>query len=200
MSALLVCACHLMPVCVRVCWAVLCDEVARWWETQSSFTNLEVRAAVCLCFLVAGHPRFIHYLKSCCNSVWDLKHDNTFLYLRKREWELTEVCFNEVFVCLTSSRFFVIRLWLHMKESERKNQTDWPGRVWGLRSLCLRRTNRTAQDECFKLKLKQFWGLQEMIVKMTVAEGYPVQWAWLTAQLTTSKGFCWTDRSERDVV
>lgn len=159
MSALLVCACHLMPVCVRVCWAVLCDEVARWWETQSSFTNLEVRAAVCLCFLVAGHPRFIHYLKSCCNSVWDLKHDNTFLYLRKREWELTEVCFNEVFVCLTSSRFFVIRLWLHMKESERKNQTDWPGRVWGLRSLCLRRTNRTAQDECFKLKLKQVWGL-----------------------------------------
>lgn len=148
-----------MPPYASVCLCVLSGPV--WWSgtvVGNSVILYQSGSEDCSLslFPVAGYPRFIHYLKSCRNSVWDLKHDNTFLYLRKREWELTEVCFNEVFVCLTSSRFFVIRLWLHMKESERKNG---PGRVWGLRSICLRRTDRTAQDECFELKLKQFWGL-----------------------------------------
>lgn len=42
------------------------------WSLQSVFVS----------WLLGGHPRFIHYLKSCSNSVWDVKHDSAFLYLR----------------------------------------------------------------------------------------------------------------------
>lgn len=50
---------------VHVCQCVLNVQdvqVALWWETQSSFTNLGVRAAVCLCFLVAGWVSPVHSL------------------------------------------------------------------------------------------------------------------------------------------
>lgn len=101
--------------------------------------------------LLGGHPRFIHYLKSCRNSVWDLKHDSAFLHLRKkREWELREVYFNEVCVCLTSSLFFQIQLRLHMKASQRENQTAWPA------TPVLWEPPKRAQRECFQAETGRF--------------------------------------------
>lgn len=75
---------------------------------------------VFISWLLGGHSLFIHYLKSCRSSVWDLKHDSAFLYLRKREWELTEVYFNEVCVCLTSSLFFQPTPALHESKAKEK--------------------------------------------------------------------------------
>lgn len=41
-----------------------------------------VRVAVSVSWQLGGHPWFIHYLlRSCSNSVWDLKHDGAFLHL-----------------------------------------------------------------------------------------------------------------------
>lgn len=172
----------------------LCDEVARRWETQSSFTKLAVRAAVCLCCLVAGHPLFTHYLKSCSNSVWDLKHDDTFLYLRMREWELTDVWFTEVFsVGLTSFLlfFFFFSRFTSGRKRARKNQTDSPGKIWGCDQFALGETNPDARDECFELKLTQLWGLQ---VTTDDCKRISSPVSMTTAQLTTFRSFCWTDR------
>lgn len=106
-------------------------------------------------------------------------------------------------VCLTSSLFFHIQPRLHIKASERENQTDWPAAFPKRRRPV--RSTEIAQDECFKLHLTRKEAIQIKLQKIkkkkkvTVAEGSPVQWAWLTAQLTTSKGFCWPGTAKRDV-
>ena len=108
---------------------------------------------------LGGHRRFIHYLQSCSSSAWDLKKNNTFLYWRKREWELTEVYFNELGVCLTS--FFALPDSVPAShDSEWKRESDsltWRSLITVVTISCnsLLRTTTSAQEECFKWKLEQ---------------------------------------------
>lgn len=108
-------------------------------------------------------------------------------------------------VCLTSCLFFHIQPRRHIKASERENQTDWPAEFPKRRRPA--RSTEIAQDGCFVLKNRGTFNMkrgysnkvQKIFFKVMVAEGSPAQWAWLTAQLTTSKGFCWPGTAKRDV-
>lgn len=165
------------------------------WILQSVFVS----------WLLGGHPRFIHYLKSCSNSVWDVKHDNTFLYLRGRgsgSWQ--EGYLNEV-LCLFNLLSFLPHPTSASHQSERKRKSDGlTRRVSKKTSSC--EINRNCSGWVFQVTPNRKRGYSNKVTedkknkkKVTVAEGSPVQWAWLTAQLTTSKGFCWPGTAKRDV-
>lgn len=114
-------------------------EVARRWETHSSLT---LWTAVCLCFLVVGYPRLIHYLKPCC--VWSEERQHIPVSQRgSGSWQrLLSISF---FVCLSSCHFLRTRIWLHMRENR-----NWPATPWGRDYYVA-----LGKNDCLKLKLKQ---------------------------------------------
>lgn len=96
--------------------------------------------------LPAGHPPFIHYLKSCSISCVGCE---AWQHIPVQHKKGVGVYFNELCVWLTS--FFALSE-PNMKGSKRQSQKAWPGTVWGCRSLL--RTTRGAQDERFQWELK----------------------------------------------
>lgn len=123
----------------RRVYRVPCFDVVQWWEAQSSFTSLSFS-------LPAGHPPFIHYLKSCSISCVGCE---AWQHIPVQQKKGVGVYFNELCVWLTS--FFALPE-PNMKGSERQSQKAWPGTVWGCRNLL--RMTRGAQDERFQWKLK----------------------------------------------
>ena len=106
-------------VCVKQSWTMRWRSDGKLSHPEPTWEWVCSYSAFPGCWV--GIPWFIHYLKSCSNSVWDVKHDSVPV----PEWELTLVYFNEVCVCLTSSSLFFQIQPSASCESERKRKRDF---------------------------------------------------------------------------